>query len=68
MKIIANKEAIIKLRILKGFSQNELAKKASVSNTVIIRIEQGKNITPASAKKVCNALGIDFEQIFHIMN
>lgn len=48
-------------RIIKGYSQRELAKKAGVSYTIVNEYENDKryNIMPSKLKKIKEALDID---------
>ncbi len=47
-----------KLMFLKGWGQNELAEQSTVSRATISLFMNGKNITPKSAHKLANALGV----------
>ena len=56
---------IQKLRINKGYNQNQLANKAGVSPTYIRDIEAGrKNITVQYLSYICDALDITLQQFF----
>jgi transcriptional regulator with XRE-family HTH domain len=49
----------------KGFSQEQLAEKASVHRTYIGMIERGeKNITLLNIEKIANALDLEFVDLF----
>lgn len=65
MKILVNKDAFIHARLIMGFSQRELAKIANLSSALICQVENGdRNPSPNSAKKICDALNVEFEAIF----
>ena len=56
---------IQKLRITRGYKQNQLATKAGVSPTYIRDIESGrKNITVQYLSYICEALDITLQQFF----
>ena len=65
MKVKAKSE-FSTIRIRKGLSITALANAMQVSPSLVFRIEQGKNLTPATAKKACDALGEDFDDLFTI--
>ncbi|MFD1707575.1 helix-turn-helix transcriptional regulator [Siminovitchia sediminis] len=61
VNIVAFKEA----RVKKGFSQRELAKRAHLSHALISQIENNeRNPSPGSAKKICDTLEVQFDDIF----
>lgn len=67
MKIILKENNLEVLRIKKGFSRYYLSQKAGLSKLAISRIENKKvNPTPMSAKKICDALEVSFDEIFLI--
>ena len=67
MKIICNSKKLESIRIKKGFSRYALSSKAGLSKMAVQRIEMGAvNPTPKSAKKICDALNVSFEEIFTI--
>ncbi|WP_240344093.1 helix-turn-helix transcriptional regulator [Paenibacillus sp. SYP-B3998] len=67
MKIVANTEAFIKARILKGYSQRELAKHSGLSHAYISLLERSvKSVGPATAKKLSDLLDKDLEDLFRI--
>lgn len=55
-------------RIQKGLSIRALANKSGLSVAAVSKIEQGatKNIRPLSAKKICSALEVPFDDLFII--
>jgi transcriptional regulator with XRE-family HTH domain len=46
------------LRINRGLSQRRLADLASVSNTSVWKIEEGRGANPATLKKLADVLGV----------
>lgn len=67
MKIKCNSKNLESIRIRKGYSRYELSVKAGLSKMAVGRIETGAvNPTPKSAKKICDALNVAFEEIFII--
>jgi DNA-binding XRE family transcriptional regulator len=69
MKIKANTDAFVQARIKMGYSQRELAKQANLSSALISQIENDeRNPSPSSAKKICDALGVKFDDIFFTNN
>ena len=67
LKIYAKTDVFIKCRILKGFTQRELAKKTGLSHAYISMIERSvKSVGPAAAKKLSELLEKDAEDLFKI--
>jgi DNA-binding XRE family transcriptional regulator len=69
MKTIAVKaEEIRRLRIINGYSIRGLAKQAAVDPVTVHKIEAGKSSpNPSTAKKICDALNVEFNQLFEIV-
>ncbi|WP_160676743.1 helix-turn-helix transcriptional regulator [Clostridium sp. C8-1-8] len=54
-------------RITKGLSIRKLAEIAELNPVTIQKIEsQSSRPNPSTAKKICNALEVDFDEIFTI--
>lgn len=54
-------------RIISGFSQPKLAGRTKLTASFISQLERGKrNIGPVAAKKICEALQVEFGAIFKI--
>lgn len=51
-------------RIMRGWSQSELAKNAGISRSTVHLLEGGKSIRPAIAKSIADALGVEVNQVF----
>jgi transcriptional regulator with XRE-family HTH domain len=67
MRIYAKADIFAKSRITKGYSQRELAKRAGLSHAYISLIEsRQKNVGPAAAKRICDLLERDVEELFVI--
>lgn len=67
MKIFARSEVFVKSRIIKGFTQRELAKKSGLSHAYISMVERSvKSVGPAAAKKLSELLDKDAEDLFKI--
>lgn len=66
MKIIVKNDILTKKRIINGLTVNGLAQKANLSFTAINRAENGLSISPKTAKEICVALNLDFEDVFEI--
>ena len=56
---------LIEARIRSGFSQRGLSRKTGISHVTISQIENGdRRPSPATAKKICEALNVSFNDIF----
>jgi len=56
------------LRISKGWSMNELARKSKVAPSTIVKMNQGKSVSAKTAKKIADALQVEVLEIFTILN
>ncbi len=54
------------IRIKHGYSINELARRMEVNPSVVYSIEKRNGVRPATAKKACDALQLNFEDLFII--
>jgi transcriptional regulator with XRE-family HTH domain len=67
--ILKNAQEFQKLLMKKGYSFRSFAKLAGMSSAHISYIVNGKrNPNPATAKKIAEALEMDFDDIFFIEN
>jgi len=67
MRIVAKSQAFIKARIVKGYTQRDLAKRSGLSHAYISLLERSvKTVGPATAKKLSDLLGKEMEELFHI--
>ena len=60
MVLYANGRAIATKRIGRGWDKSVLAKKAGLNHSIVVRAEQGRRISPASATALADALGVGF--------
>lgn len=57
------------LRVRKGLSMNEFSKLIHVNVGVVSRIENCiVNPRPKTAHKICKALGVEFDELFEIVD
>jgi len=55
-------------RIKKGLSTRQLAIRAGVNPATIFKIEnKGSRPAAATASKICNALGVPFDELFELL-
>lgn len=65
--ILSKNRRISMIRIQKGLSMRQLAVSAGVNVGTISCIEsKPKSVTPQTAKRVCDALGVRMEDVFEI--
>ena len=65
MVIKVKVKEFVEARIKNGFSQRGLARKTGMSAVTISQIENGdRRPSPATAKKICEALNVSFNDIF----
>ncbi len=67
IKILARTDVFIKARVIKGYSQRELAKHSGLSHAYISLLERSiKSVGPSTAKKLSDLLEKDLEELFLI--
>lgn len=66
-KIIPNGAAIERTRILSGMTAKELAQRASVPPSSIVRAERGQGVSVTTATGICRALDRSFDDLFQII-
>ncbi|UJF31551.1 helix-turn-helix domain-containing protein [Paenibacillus hexagrammi] len=67
MKIMAKTDIFIRARIMKGYSQRDLAKHSGLSHAYISLLERSvKPVGPATAKKLSELLEKSMEDLFRI--
>jgi putative transcriptional regulator len=67
MRIVARSEVFIRARIMKGYSQRELAKHSGLSHAFISLLERSvKPVSPGTAKKLSDLLDRGMEELFNI--
>ncbi len=64
--IIANAELLERTRAKNGMTKKDLAEKIEVCPSVVARAEQSKGVSPSTAKKLCEVLGLDFDDLFRV--
>lgn len=61
--------AITVARIKQGLSQRALARKAGLSSSYLTMIEnQNRYPSPSAARKICEALGKTFDELFELVD
>jgi DNA-binding XRE family transcriptional regulator len=66
-KIKMNTKKLIELRIKQGLSSLALGKKAEISSGAIWALENDtRDPSAATAKKITDALGVEFDELFTI--
>lgn len=65
--IVASTHILQTERAKRGLTKTDLANKIGVSHSVIVRVEQGKGISPRNAKMICDYLGIPFDTVFMVV-
>jgi DNA-binding XRE family transcriptional regulator len=67
MKIKVKQMEFALARIKKGLNKKELAEKIDISPSAIGQIEKGiSGISVGNAKKTCEILEVEFEEIFYL--
>lgn len=68
MKIkIKSKEHFLETLIRKGFTKRQLGRVANISCPMVIQIVNGeRSPSPATAKRITEALGVSFDDVFVI--
>jgi DNA-binding XRE family transcriptional regulator len=67
MFTIIVKPKLTATRLKNGMSIRSLAKKAGINPTTVFKVSAGKcNATPTTAKKICEALGEKFDELFEV--
>jgi putative transcriptional regulator len=66
MRIVARSDVFIRARIIKGYSQREVAKHSGLSHSFISLLERSvKPVGPGTARKLSDLLGKEMEELFH---
>lgn len=65
--IVQKSNMITASRIRKGMAGRSLAKKAGLSNTTVSLAEKNIPVLPSTAKKICMALEMEFDDLFQIV-
>jgi len=57
------------LRYKSGLTMEEVAKSAKLSAATIYKLEEGTTLChPRTTKKICDALGKDFDELFELVD
>ena len=68
-KIAVVNDSLERIRIKNGYSLRKLAEISELNYSTINKLENGKQkTTPETAKKLCDALHVSFEEVFAIEN
>lgn len=66
--ILKNSKELNKRIISLGYSKKEYAQKVGVStSTVHAVLAKVRNASPRTAKNMCDALGVNFDEVFEIV-
>lgn len=65
-EIVPNGELITRTRILLGLNKLDVARKAGIPHSSVIRAELGRGVTPKTAVGISKALGMSFDDLFTI--
>lgn len=65
--MIKAKSSFMEARLKAGFSMRGLAAAAGISYGAVFHIEHGKAVMPKSARKLCEVLGVEFDEVFMIV-
>ncbi|MDR6548977.1 helix-turn-helix domain-containing protein [Paenibacillus qinlingensis] len=67
IQIKAKTDAFIKARVMKGYSQRELARHSGLSHAYISLLERSiKSVGPSTAKRLSEVLEMELEELFQI--
>lgn len=64
MRILPKTDVLIRLRVVKGWSREALARAAKVNEQTVNRLEEGYSVRPSTAKKIQDALEVEFDEIY----
>ena len=53
-------------RVKRGLTKTDLANQIGVNHSVIVRAEKAGNVSPKTAKAICDFFGMEFSQLFSI--
>ena len=65
--MIKAKSSFMEARLKAGFSMRGLAAAAGISYGAVFHIEHGKAVMLKSARKLCEVLGVEFDEVFMIV-
>ena len=64
--IIARGNVLMQKRIRSGLSKVDLAARAGIPHSSLLRAEQGRGVSPKTAVALSNALDMPFDELFII--
>ena len=65
MTIKTKRTELLQAMARNGFTGKGLAKASGISQCYVVQILAGRrNVLPTTAKKICNALGCNFDELF----
>lgn len=65
-EIVPNGALIERTRILAGLNKLEVATKAGIPHSSIIRAERSQSVSAKTAAGICSVLGMEFDKLFTI--
>lgn len=69
MIAVVKKDRLVEQLFRKGWTRRQLAKTAKIGEMTAQQVVNGtRNPGPAVAKKIVDALGVDFDEIFEIVS
>ena len=63
---VYSKASFKETRIKSGFSLRSISKAAGLTPAVLCRLEKGGAILPSTARKVCEVMKCEFDELFEI--
>ena len=66
IKAFLKKEEFVKAVIAKGLTNKKIYNGAGISNVTFWKLREGMGVRIDVAKKVCDFLGLDFEDLFTV--
>ena len=64
--LTAKTDRLVQTRVSRGWNKSDLARRAHVCHSSIVRIEQGEAASPRTAKLISDALGYSVLELFDI--
>lgn len=65
-EIVPNGALIERARILAGLNKQDVADKAGIPHSSVIRAERSKGVSAKTAAGICAVLGMEFDKLFTI--
>lgn len=64
--IVPDGQRIARVRIENGYSKVDVARKAGIPHSSVIRAERGQSVSAKTAVGICKVLGHDLDDLFTI--